>query len=84
MFALLASVLLLYSVRSFWSVQRELLEAEKVLSDLRQEEAALSRENRSLRLGLEQGGREDAVREIAREELGLVLPEDRIYIVGDE
>ncbi|MBR4578591.1 MAG: septum formation initiator family protein [Oscillospiraceae bacterium] len=84
LFAAFVSVLLIYSAWSFWSVHTGLREARSILAGLQGEAAALSRENQTLRDGLVQAGSEEALRRIAREQLGLVLPEDRIYIIGDE
>ena len=84
LFAVLVSVLVIYSAWSFWSVRMGLTEARDILAGLQGEAAALSRENQALRDGLDQAGSEDAFRRIAREQLGLVLPEDRVYIIGDE
>ena len=84
MFGILMWVLLIYSAWSLWSVRTGLGEARSVLVELQGEAEALSRDNDTLRQGLDQAGSEEALRRIAREQLGLVLPEDRIYIIGDE
>lgn len=84
MFLAAISVLLVYSLWSLRSVRSKLREAGTALAELQQEAASLARENESLRQGLDPAGSEDALRQIARDQLGLVLPGDRIYIIEDE
>lgn len=50
-------------------------EAEENLSDLRHQVAALEQRNEELRQDIDELGTTDSIREIAREELGLVDPD---------
>ena len=50
-------------------------EAEEKLAELRQQVAALEQRNEELRHDIDELGTTDSIREIAREELGLVDPD---------
>ena len=50
-------------------------EAEEKLADLRQQAAAMDQRNNELRQNIDELGTTDSIREIAREELGLVDPD---------
>ena len=58
-------------------------EAEEKLAALRQQTAALEQRNEELRQDIEGLGTTDSIREIAREELGLVDPDTIIFEQAD-
>lgn len=71
--------LLLYASACLASTGRELHEAEALAAGLREELAAVERENLSLERRLRQGWSAESVEALARERLGLVLPGDKIF-----
>lgn len=58
-------------------------DAEQELANLRQQAAALDRSNEELRQDIDELGTTDSIREIAREELGLVDPDTIIFEKAD-
>ena len=54
-------------------------EAELLLRETRERCEALEQSNAALRERIERSGDADRIAELARERLGLVLPDDRIY-----
>ena len=76
------SALLVYSAVHFVQVRRQLREAEEVIAVMERESAELKDRCRALRSEIERQKDVSAMEELARQRLGLVLPEDRIY-VGD-
>ena len=80
-FGIVAAALIVYALLLLFSVRRDMAAAEETLSALRAEAGELRRENGALSRAIRHAGDADALEETAREQLGLVLPEDRIYIV---
>ena len=58
-------------------------EAEEKLAELQQQAAILEQQNEELRQDIEGMGTTDSIREIAREELGLVDPDTIIFEQAD-
>ena len=58
-------------------------QAEEKLSGLRQQVSALEQRNEELRQDIDELGTADSIREIAREELGLVDPDTIIFEQAD-
>ena len=58
-------------------------EAEETLNDLRHQVAVLEQSNDELRQDIDELGTTDSIREIAREELGLVDPDTIIFEQAD-
>ena len=81
---LLILILTVYGFSMLWSVGNELTEAGEVLRQEQENARALREENAQLRLRLEATDEKDNWERIARQQLGLVGPEDIvIYNVGD-
>jgi len=80
---LLILMLTVYGSCTMWTVGRELIAARELLAAQEERAQALREENAQLRLRLEETDEEEWER-IARQQLGLVSPEDTvIYNVGD-
>ena len=71
--AIAAAVVL--SSLTLLSLRVTLLDAEETLSELRHQASLLEQENEALRQDIDELGTTDSVRDIAREELGLVDPD---------
>ena len=70
----IAAAIVLSSV-TLLSLRLAQWEAEDALADLRHQAAVLEQENAELRQDIDELGTTDSVRDIAREELGLVDPD---------
>lgn len=81
---IVAVALLAYSLWSFASVQLELRRAEKEYERLEAELASLERENAELTEKTAHSRDDDAIEQIARERLGLVMPGEIVfYFISD-
>ena len=69
-------VLLAYAVVSLMALNDRRAEAEAELDDLRRQEAAIAAENDGMRYAIENKNDPEVIRDIARDELGMVDPED--------
>ena len=75
--------LLLYAMTGVLARQRELREAEERLLGLEQEQQELERRHRQLEAGLSEEGRQEELRRLARERLGMVMPGEIIFCFTD-
>ena len=77
------AVLLAYACVHFVQIRRQLQDAETVIAGLRQESEQLRTVNQALRREIERRDDASALEDLARQQLGLVLPADRIYVADD-
>ena len=75
LFGCILSILLIYAAARYVTTAIRVEEAEILLHETRERCEALERSNADLR----DRGDADRIAELARERLGLVLPDDRIY-----
>ena len=78
------AAILLYAASLFMKVTRRVDLAENELQELRTASVALQRENESLRFDIDHAEDEETIAGIARDRLGLVQSDDRIYVAGQE
>ena len=71
LYGCILSILLVYAAARY--------EAELLLRETRERCEALEQSNAALRERIGRSGDADRIAELARERLGLVLPDDRIY-----
>ena len=76
--------LLLYSLSSIYSQERELAQSGARLLALEQELRELDRQHRTLEARLSGEGREEELRRLARERLGMVMPGEIIFYFEDK
>lgn len=76
-------VLLVYAVVSLMALNDRRAEAEAELDDLRRQEAAIAAENDGMRYALDNKDDPEVIREIARDELGMIDPDDEDYYSGN-
>ena len=79
LFGCILSILLVYSAARYVSTAIRVEEAELLLSGARDRRDRLDEDIASLTARIERCGDADYIAEIARERLGFVLPDDRIY-----
>lgn len=79
LFGCILSVLLVYAVARYVTVAIRVEEAELLLREAEKRCETLEQSNAALRDRIERSGEADRIAELARERLGLVLPDDRIY-----
>ena len=84
LFGLVIAALIVYAAGRCVSVERRLAAAEERLAGLQRECAQLRGDNAALERENVRRKETDAMGEIARDRLGMVLPEDRIYFVESE
>ncbi len=77
------SVALVLSCMTLVTLRVGQWEAEEKLEKLQQQAAALEQRNRELRQSIDELGTTDSIREIAREELGLVDPDTILFEEAD-
>lgn len=77
---ILLCLFVLFAVVQAFRVFAEVDKAEAELAALRETASALRQENESLRAALEKCGDPETISALAREELGFVLPEDKVII----
>ena len=81
---LLILILIVYGSATLWSVSESLAEAREQLNVQRVLTRTLQEENARLRLRLQETDEEEKLERIARQQLGLVSPDETvIYNVGD-
>ena len=78
LFGCILSILLVYAAARYVTTAIRVEEAE-LLRETRERCEALEQSNAALRERIERSGDADRIAELARERLGLVLPDDRIY-----
>ena len=78
LFGCILSILLVYAAARYVTTAIRVEEAELLLRETRERCEALEQSNAALRERIERSGA-DRIAELARERLGLVLPDDRIY-----
>lgn len=79
LFGCILSILLVYASARYVTTAIRVEEAELLLRETRERCEALEQSNAALRERIERSGDADRIAELARERLGLVLPDDRIY-----
>jgi len=79
LFGCILSILLVYAAARYVTTAIRVEEAELLLRETRGHCEALEQSNAALRERIERSGDADRIAELARERLGLVLPDDRIY-----
>lgn len=79
LFGCILSILLVYAAARYVTTAIRVEEAELLLRETRERCEALERSNAALRERIERSDDADRIAELARERLGLVLPDDRIY-----
>ena len=79
--AIVLAVLTVSAVIMLMKAQRDLTEAERLTAELTAELQSAENENRRLTQKLEKLGTEEATEALARERLGLVLPDEIIFTV---
>ena len=77
LFGCILSILLVYAAARYVTTAIRVEEAELLLRETRERCEALEQSNAALRERIERSA--DRIAELARERLGLVLPDDRIY-----
>lgn len=76
-------VLLVYAVVSLMAINDRRAEAEAELDELRRQEAAIAAENDGMQHAIDNKDDPDVIREIARDELGMMDPDDESYSSGN-
>lgn len=79
----IAVALLLYSLWSLASVRQRVKTAEKEFADLDLQYTVLCEENRQLSASLGHEPDDGEIEALARERLGLVMPDDKIFYFTD-
>ena len=79
--AIVLAVLTVSAVIMLMKAQRDLTEAERLTAELTVKLQSAENENRRLTQKLEKLGTEEATEALARERLGLVLPDEIIFTV---
>ncbi len=80
----LSVTLLVYAFATLWSVHSRVREAQAVLQERESTAAALRRENAALERQLQLLGEREGIERIARSQLGLVYPEEKVIVIlGD-
>lgn len=79
LFGCILSILLVYAAARYVTTAIHVEEAELLLRETQERCEALEQSNAALRERIERSGDADRIAELARERLGLVLPDDRIY-----
>lgn len=79
LFGCILSILLAYAAARYVATAIRVEEAELLLRETRERCEALEQSNAALRERIERSGDAERIAELARERLGLVLPDDRIY-----
>ena len=79
LYGCILSVLLVYAAARYVATAIRVEEAELLLRETRERCEALEQSNAALRERIGRSGDADRIADLARERLGLVLPDDRIY-----
>ena len=79
LFGCILSILLVYAAARYVTTAIRVEEAELLLRETWERCETLEQSNAALRERIERSGDADRIAELARERLGLVLPDDRIY-----
>ena len=75
-------VLMMYAVVSLIRISDRRADAQAELEDLRRQEAAIAAENDDMQYALDNKDDPDVIRDIARDELGMIDPGEEIYSSG--
>ena len=63
-----------------WRMQAQIRQAEKQQTALQQQVQLQQQENDALQKSIDQGGSQEEMERIARDELGLVSPGERVFV----
>lgn len=73
-------IFVVFALTHAFTVFRRMNGAENTLSELRETANLLRQENERLQFGIENACEDETLSTVARDRLGLVLPEDRVFI----
>lgn len=76
--------LMAYACISLLTMRSKVAEAERTESELREQVAQIQEENAALEYAIENQNDPDTIEDIARSELGLVMPDDIIFYDAGE
>ncbi len=76
------AVLVVYAVVSLIRISDRRAEAQSELDDLRRQQAAIAAENDDMLYAINNKDDPDVIRDIARDELGMIDPGEEIYSSG--
>ncbi len=80
--SLVILALLIYACVSLWGMRQRLQDAAQLEAELQQEVTALESQNASLQYAIENAEDPEVIAGVARDKLGLVMPDDRIFRDG--
>lgn len=72
--------LLLYAGISLFRMQQKLTEAERTQAELETQVSDLEKSNAALEYAVENADDPDVIAGVARDKLGLVMPDDKLFI----
>lgn len=75
-------VLVVYAVVSLFRISDRRAEAQSELEDLRRQQAAIAAENDKMQHAIDNKDDQEVIRDIARDELGMIDPGEEIYSSG--
>lgn len=82
--SLVILALLAYACVSLWGLHQKLQDAARTEAELQQEVTALESQNAALQYAVENADDPEVIAGVARDKLGLVMPEDRIFRDGGQ
>lgn len=77
---LVIAALLVYAGVRLWQMRGKLAEAEQTKTELEQQVQELEKSNAALEYAVENADDPDVIAGVARDKLGLVMPDDHLYI----
>lgn len=77
---LVIAALLVYAGVRLWQMRGKLAEAEQTKTELEQQVQELEKSNAALEYTVENADDPDVIADVARDKLGLVMPDDHLYI----
>ena len=80
--SLVILALLVYAFVSLWGMRQKLQDAAQLEAELQQEVTVLESQNASLQYAIENAEDPEVIAGVARDKLGLVMPDDRIFRDG--
>lgn len=76
---ILIPALMLYALTGLFATRAKIAQAETLRQEKQAELRALEAENERLRYAIEHAGDPEVMEDAARRELGLVMPEDKLF-----
>lgn len=80
--SLVILALLVYACVSLWGMRQKLQDAAQLEAELQQKVTELESQNASLQYAIENAEDPEVIAGVARDKLGLVMPDDRIFRDG--